>query len=193
MLHLVLGGARSGKSSYSEKWLLEQKAHAPKNAIYVATAQALDNEMKQRIEHHQHQRESNQWQLTECPLLLSECLADFGENEFILIDCLTLWLTNQLMVAIESEQDESIICAHLKSKINALISALNDHPATIVLVANEVGLGVVPMGKESRIFVDHAGWLNQKIAQIAEQVTLVAAGLPLVLKSIGKTEGIQRG
>ncbi len=193
MLHLVLGGARSGKSSYSEKWLLEQKAHDPKNAIYVATAQALDSEMKQRIEHHQLQRERNQWQLIECPLLLSECLADISEHEYILIDCLTLWLTNQLMVAIESEPNETIIAAHLKSKVNGLISALNDHTSTIVLVANEVGLGVVPMGKETRIFVDHAGWLNQQIAKIADQVTLVTAGLPLTLKSSSKTEEMKRG
>ena len=193
MLHLVLGGARSGKSSFSEKWLLEQFKSTQKNAIYVATAQALDKEMQLRIQHHQQQREENNWRLIECPLLLSECLSDIGGNEFILIDCLTLWLTNQLMAAMKNEQDESNISAHLNSEIKALISALSEHPATIVLVANEVGLGVVPMGKETRIFVDHAGWLNQQIAKIADQVTLVTAGLPLTLKSSDKTEEMKRG
>lgn len=183
MLHLVLGGARSGKSSFSEKWLLSQLKNADQSVTYVATAEALDNEMHQRIQHHQLQREKGKWQLVECPLLLSEFLSEVAENQLVLIDCLTLWLTNQLMAASDNEQDEATITAHLNSEMKSLVSVLNEHPATIVLVANEVGLGVVPMGKESRIFVDHAGWLNQHLAKIADQVTLVTAGLPLTLKS----------
>lgn len=193
MLHLVLGGARSGKSSFSEKWLLEQLKSTQKNAIYVATAQALDKEMQLRIQHHQQQRKKNNWRLVECPLLLNEFLLDVGESEFVLIDCLTLWLTNQLMTAMKNEQGETNIAAYLNSEIKSLTSVLSEHPATIVLVANEVGLGVVPMGKETRIFVDHAGWLNQQIAKIADQVTLVTAGLPLTLKSSGKIEEMKRG
>ena len=193
MLHLVLGGARSGKSSFSESWLLSQLESEDQNAIYLATAQALDIEMQQRIEHHQLQRQGNNWQLVECPFLLTEFLSEADENAYIIIDCLTLWLTNQLMLALEKQQNEAVVATTLSQKTKALIHVLNEHPATIVVVANEVGLGVVPMGKESRIFVDHAGWLNQHLAKVADQVTLVTAGLPLTLKSSNASEGDKRG
>lgn len=193
MLHLVLGGARSGKSSFSEKWLLSQLKNANQSATYIATAQALDDEMQQRIKYHRQQRTSEQWQVKECPLRLSELLTELDDNQFVLIDCLTLWLTNQLMLEIDRHQDETLIAEHLSEKINSLVKAAQKSSATIVCVANEVGLGVVPMGVESRIFVDHAGWLNQKLAKIAEKVTLVTAGLPLTLKSSNAIEGNKRG
>ncbi|MDT0603056.1 bifunctional adenosylcobinamide kinase/adenosylcobinamide-phosphate guanylyltransferase [Thalassotalea castellviae] len=191
MLHLVLGGARSGKSSFSEQWIQAQRGKEQQLPIYVATAQALDEEMQQRIIHHQQQRIAFEWQLIECPLHLTDLLVELDnkqlalsdEPRFVLVDCLTLWLSNHLMVALEQSQDDNPITDYLTNKITELIDVLTEHSATIMLVANEVGLGVVPLGKPSRLFVDHAGWLNQQLAKVAEQVTLVTAGIPLTLKS----------
>lgn len=205
MLHLVLGGARSGKSSFSEQWLQAQKEVAQQPPFYVATAQALDEEMQHRIAHHQQLRAESKWRLIECPLHLSEFLTGLNdkrinhppETQYVLVDCLTLWLTNHLMVALEQKQDDRQSNDYLAEKIAELINALTyastEHLATIVLVANEVGLGVVPLGKPSRLFVDHAGWLNQQLAKIAEQVTLVTAGIPLTLKSPKNGEVNYRG
>lgn len=191
MLHLVLGGARSGKSSFSEQWIQAQRGKEQQLPIYVATAQALDEEMQQRIIHHQQQRIAVEWQLIECPLHLTDLLVELDnkrlalsdEPRFVLVDCLTLWLSNHLMVALEQSQGDNQITDYLTNKIKELIDILTEHSATIMLVANEVGLGVVPLGKPSRLFVDHAGWLNQQLAKVAEQVTLVTAGIPLTLKS----------
>jgi len=184
MLHLILGGARSGKSSFSESWLLDQAKQNKQDKalpIYIATAQALDNEMAERIAHHQKQRGSEKWQVIECPQLLVEQLLAIDNHALVLIDCLTLWLTNHLMKA---EQQLSAVSVedYLAEQVERLVGVLDNHQATIVVVANEIGLGVVPMGKTTRIFVDHAGWLNQRLAAIAQRVTLVTAGLPMVLK-----------
>ena len=196
MLHLVLGGARSGKSSFSEQWLQAQREKAQSEKaqqppIYVATAQALDDEMQQRIAHHQQQRVSSNWQLMECPRHLNELIIELDDKcltqrvgaQYILVDCLTLWLSNHLMVALDQKHNDKQIKDYLANKITELIEALTEHSATIVLVANEVGLGVVPRGKPSRVLVDHAGGRKQQLAKIAEQVTLVTAGIPLTLKS----------
>lgn len=190
MLHLVLGGARSGKSYFAENWLLAQQT-VDEQLIYVATAQALDSEMKSRIAHHQQQRATEQWQLIECPLQLAQLVTTFNESSVVLIDCLTLWLSNQLMKAYDSigvvddtkasDSTERLNNA-LTEQVDALLAALSQSHATIILVSNEVGLGVIPMGKETRVFVDQAGWMNQKLAKIADQVTLVTAGIPLKLK-----------
>jgi len=197
MLHLVLGGARSGKSSFAENGLLDQKKNN-ENLVYVATAQALDSEMKSRIEHHQQQRATEQWQLIECPLQLAQLVTTFNESSVVLIDCLTLWLSNQLMKAYDSisvvdntEASDSTerLNNALTEQVDALITALSQSNATITLVSNEVGLGVIPMGKETRLFVDQAGWMNQKLAKISDQVTLVTAGIPLKLKPQGVNNG----
>lgn len=187
MLHLVLGGARSGKSSFSESWVLSHVEN--KQPIYIATAKSLDAEMQQRIEHHQQQRSAQHWRLIECGEHLTEALKNAHEGDVVLVDCITLWLTSHVMIA-ESIVKKSLNNAeelsanqYLSQQIEALIDSLNKHPATIVLVANEIGLGVIPMGEITRLFVDHAGWLNQKLASIAERVTLVTAGLPMTLKS----------
>ncbi len=184
MLHLVLGGARSGKSSFAESWLLDQAKQSKQDntmPIYIATAQALDNEMTERIKHHQQQRSSETWQLIECPQLLVEQLPTIDNRALVLIDCLTLWLTNHLMIA-EQQLSTQSVEDYLTEQVERLVEALDNHQATIVVVANEIGLGVVPMGKATRIFVDHAGWLNQRLAAISQRVTLVTAGLPMVLK-----------
>ncbi|MDO6427018.1 bifunctional adenosylcobinamide kinase/adenosylcobinamide-phosphate guanylyltransferase [Thalassotalea sp. 1_MG-2023] len=182
MIHLVLGGARSGKSRFSEQWIINQFADASR--YYLATAQAYDDEMIERIEKHQQDRLSQHWQLCESPIHIDHVLQKLPDNSVVLIDCLTLWLTNILMSVESKENTRQKKTQLLSQAIEQLILALSAHQSrlTMVAVANEVGLGVVPMGEQSRLFVDHAGWLNQKVAKIADQVTLVTAGIPLTLK-----------
>lgn len=189
MIHFVLGGARSGKSRYAEQQTLLQ-ADKNKQAVYIATATTTDNEMKARIAKHKSDRDGN-WQLIECPLQLTACIENASSDKTYLLDCLTLWLNNQLYLAETEQQTQGLNSSHieqrLKSEIDLLITVLsesfsdNDHH--IVIVSNEVGLGVIPMGETTRLFVDHCGWLNQAVAKIAQRVTLVTAGIPLTLKA----------
>lgn len=187
-VHLVLGGARSGKSRFAERLAKE----SGKRVIYVATATIYDDEMQQRIDRHIDDRPDH-WLTVEEPLLLAQTLkVHAAEDVCLLVDCLTLWLSNILMSDISmsdvlmTEQDQSVIAqGSIKSPTdykNELLAALVDLPGQIVLVGNEVGQGIVPMGELSRRFVDEAGWLHQDIASIANKVTLVVAGLPMVLK-----------
>ncbi|WP_144392527.1 bifunctional adenosylcobinamide kinase/adenosylcobinamide-phosphate guanylyltransferase [Pleionea sediminis] len=168
MIHLVIGGARSGKSNYAEK--LAQKSSQP--ITYIATATAGDDEMKKRIAYHQQDR-PKEWMLIEEPFYLSDHI-NLLKNQFVLIDCLTLWLSNWLCT-----YDVEAFAQEKDSFINALLNS----KSSITLVTNEVGSGIVPMGELSRDFVDQAGWLNQAIASVADKVTLVVAGCPLSLKT----------
>ena len=166
---LVLGGARSGKSSYAEN---RAKASG-KKVIYIATSEVRDQEMAERVERHKAQRPS-EWIVVEEPFNLSAVLRQYnGENHCILVDCLTLWLSNCLFG--EQKRDWVII---KKEFINTLTTLHGQ----VILVSNEVGCGIVPMGEMSRRFVDEAGWLHQEIAAQVAKVTLVTAGLPLTLK-----------
>ena len=182
MIHLVLGGARSGKSRFAES-LVMQRVSDNKNitgslqleCLYFATAEALDSEMAARIEQHQlsRQTEAIDWRTIESPLALSAALKrNVQHSSLVLIDCLTLWLTNHLLQGADNWQA-------VKAEFLLTIAEL---PGEIILVSNEVGCGIVPMGEISRRFVDEAGWLHQDIAAIADRVTLVTAGLPLRLK-----------
>lgn len=177
MIHLVLGGARSGKSRYGEI-LAARLFEQGYVCHYVATAQALDEEMRARITRHQHERHvsSLSWQLHEHPLQLADCLHQLApqltDSCVVLVDCLTLWLTNELL---RPSPD-------WPAQKQALLACLATLPGQIILISNEVGSGIVPMGELSRQFVDEAGWLNQAVAALADDVTLVVAGLPLVLK-----------
>lgn len=166
MIQLILGGARSGKSSLAE--LLASQGTQPVH--YVATATAGDDEMQARIERHQAQRPAH-WQLTEEPLALTNVIKQHHHGT-LLVDCLTLWLSNQLLLNPQPDLD---------TLRDELCEALQQCAAPIILVSNEVGLGVVPMGEISRQFVDHAGWLNQAVARVADRVILVTAGIPQVL------------
>lgn len=169
MMQLILGGARSGKSRFAE----QQAQLSGLNVIYIATAQILDEEMRERVQHHQHQRPS-EWQVIEEPLYLAEKLKQIDQpNQVILVDCLTLWISNLLMhddSALQMQQ-----CEQLLDTISTLASRL-------ILVSNETGLGVVPMGQISRKFVDESGRLHQRLGQIAEKVVFCVAGFPMVLK-----------
>lgn len=174
---LVTGGARSGKSSFAER--LVQK-HAPAGCLYIATAEALDEEMKERISLHQADRAavSYNWSTAEWPLSLPEQLAA-SKAPAILVDCLTVWLSNELL-AVEHEPD---FHAKLEQRIQALIDASTQYEGLLVLVTNEVGSGVVPAYKLGRVFRDAAGRLNQRAAAAANEVYLVTAGIPIELKS----------
>ncbi|EMN4673003.1 bifunctional adenosylcobinamide kinase/adenosylcobinamide-phosphate guanylyltransferase [Acinetobacter baumannii] len=169
MLQLILGGARSGKSR-----LAEQTAISMQLAVtYVATAQALDPEMQSRIAHHQNQRPAH-WSLVEEPLFLAKTLQIIDRpNQIILVDCLTLWLTNLLLL--EDQNIQQFECEQLLKILPTLESE-------VILVSNETGLGVVPLGEISRRFVDEAGRLHQALGQIANKVVFCVAGFPMILK-----------
>jgi adenosylcobinamide kinase/adenosylcobinamide-phosphate guanylyltransferase len=167
-LTLVLGGARSGKSHHAERLVLASGL----TPVYVATAQALDDEMAARIARHRARRGAS-WRTVEEPLDLAGALRQgCAPGRAVLVDCLTLWLTN-LMVAKRA----------VPAEVAHLVELLPTLPGTLVLVSNEVGLGVVPSDAMARAFIDHAGWLHQCIAERADVVVLMAAGLPLHLKS----------
>lgn len=178
-VHLVLGGARSGKSRFAEQAAID----CGKEVIYIATATVYDDEMQERINRHIDDRPKH-WLTVEEPLLLAQALTMYADKDkCLLVDCLTLWLTNVLM----AEQDQSAISGQevksLAEYKEELLTVLSTLPGQVILVSNEVGQGIVPMGALSRRFVDEAGWLHQDIARIAQQVTLVVAGLPMQLKS----------
>jgi adenosylcobinamide kinase / adenosylcobinamide-phosphate guanylyltransferase len=169
---LVLGGARSGKSRYAEA-LVTRSAQA---GTYIATAEAGDEEMAVRIAHHRSQRDGSAggafWRTVEAPLdLATAILAHTDPATPVLVDCLTLWVSNLLGAGRVVEHESE-----------ALLGALRDASGPVVLVSNEVGLGLVPETPLGRRFRDEAGRLNQAVAALADRVVFVAAGLPLVLK-----------
>jgi adenosylcobinamide kinase/adenosylcobinamide-phosphate guanylyltransferase len=169
MHSLILGGARSGKSALAERLARE----SGRDVVYVATAQAHDAEMAARIAHHRAQRPVH-WQCVEEPLALADVLrAQARADRSVLVDCLTLWLSNLLG---DTDPDRFV------REREALLQTLPELPGDIVFVSNEVGLGVVPLGELSRRFVDEAGRLHQMLGVHCERVVFVAAGLPLVLK-----------
>lgn len=174
MKELILGGARSGKSR-----LAEERARASGlQLVYIATGQAGDEEMMARIAHHR-QRRGDQWLLVEEPFALAKVLeAQANSQTCVLVDCLTLWLSNCLL----TEQT-----GYWEQQRSLLLDVLPRLPGRIILVSNEVGMGVVPMGEISRRFVDESGWLHQRLAEICDRVTLTVAGLPHTLKGDAPT------
>lgn len=169
MINLILGGARSGKSRLAEQ-LAERSGLA---VTYIATSEPLDGEMNARVQLHRERRPA-QWGLIEEPLALARTLrANASADRCLLVDCLTLWLTNLLMLN-DPER--------LNAERTALLECLAALPGEIILVSNETGLGVVPMGELTRRYVDEAGWLHQAIAERCQRVVLTVAGLPLTLK-----------
>ncbi|WP_285163207.1 bifunctional adenosylcobinamide kinase/adenosylcobinamide-phosphate guanylyltransferase [Shewanella goraebulensis] len=214
MIHLVLGGARSGKSRYGEslvenyaaeqiaKHLKQSVEHYGENnvensaeqhvekdskpsirCVYIATATALDEEMSQRIAKHKQDRvDANiSWELIETPLALASTLIEQNADDtVILVDCLTLYLTNHLIASEETHRNG--VDDLWQQQKQALLSCLPNLKGQIIFISNEVGSGIVPLGELTRRFADEAGWLNQAIAKQADKVTLVIAGLPLALK-----------
>ncbi len=167
---LVLGGARSGKSRHAEA-LVRALTPPGGGLIYVATAQALDAEMSARIAAHRDQR-GPEWITVDAPLdLVATLRHEARPGRALLVDCLTLWLSNLM----HAQRDAA-------AETEALAAALHRPTCPIVLVSNEVGLGIVPENPLARAFRDHQGRLNQRIAAIAARVVFVAAGLPITLK-----------
>jgi adenosylcobinamide kinase/adenosylcobinamide-phosphate guanylyltransferase len=169
MLQFILGGARSGKSRLAEKLASDSGL----DVIYIATSQPLDGEMNQRVALHR-QRRPEQWGLIEEPVELARVLRDnAGAGRCLLVDCLTLWLTNLLML--DDPQ-------RLTEARDALLDSLAQLPGEIIFVSNETGLGVVPLGELTRRYVDEAGWLHQALAERCHRVVFTVAGLPMTLK-----------
>ena len=166
---LVLGGARSGKSAFAENLVAESGLEK----LYLATGRAFDGEMEERIARHRADRDEG-WRTIEAPLdLVGALRREVSPNRMILVDCLTLWVTNLML----EERD-------IAAEAAALASCLGQEglPGPVVLVSNEVGLGIVPDNAMARAFRDHAGRLHQEIAALAGAVFFVAAGLPMKLK-----------
>jgi adenosylcobinamide kinase / adenosylcobinamide-phosphate guanylyltransferase len=169
----ILGGARSGKSTYAEK--LATESGLP--VTYIATAQIYDDEFKQRVQHHQARRPKN-WQLVEAPHYLSPAMkANNHAGCSLIVDCLTLWLAQ--CICPECAPPEGVDWARERA---AFLEILPKLQGNIILVSNEVGMGIVPLGEINRQFQDEQGRLNQAVASIADEVVFVAAGLPLKLK-----------
>ena len=171
-LALILGGARSGKSRYG----LGLAARCPAPRLFVATCEPRDAEMEARIEAHQRERGSD-WATREVPLALATALSD-GRDHYgvILVDCLTMWVSNLLL-------QEGATQGGIQAACEDLLSALAQTAAPTILVSNEVGWGIVPDNPLARKFRDQAGWLHQRLAQVADLVVLMVAGVPMLIKS----------
>ncbi|TWI60349.1 adenosylcobinamide kinase /adenosylcobinamide-phosphate guanylyltransferase [Pseudoduganella lurida] len=177
---LVLGGARSGKSAHAER-LARQSG---KDVVYIATAGAGDAEMAHRIALHRADRPAH-WSTVEEPLALAGVLAAWrAPHRLVLVDCLTLWLSNLLFAGGTQYPDVGTIelPARFHDERAALLAQLANDVGDVVLVSNEVGMGIVPYGAVTRAFADEAGRLNQAVAALCDNVVFVAAGLPLALK-----------
>jgi len=165
---LVLGGARSGKSAFAQK--AAEAAASGAFPVMIATGQAFDDEMAQRIARHQADR-GESWRTVEAPLALADAIAALPADAIAVVDCLTLWLSNLIL----AERD-------VEAAASQLVEAVSACPARLWLVSNEVGLGIVPETPLGRRFRDEAGRLHQRLAQAVDEVYFVAAGLPLRLK-----------
>ena len=182
----ILGGQKSGKSRRAEQRAIDWMAEAPaaRRAVLIATAQAFDDEMRERIARHQADRARRvpAMRTVEEPVELARAIVSESAPEtLVVVDCLTLWLTNLLM-PLRSEGAKPATrtpAAH----VAMLLIALREARGPVVLVGNEIGLGVIPLGRETRAFVDTLGRMNQEVAAVCHRVTLMAAGLPLTLKA----------
>jgi adenosylcobinamide kinase/adenosylcobinamide-phosphate guanylyltransferase len=164
---LVLGGARSGKSAFAERIIAAHR----RGRVYLATAEILDDEMAERVRQHRSRRD-DAWRNVEAPLdVAAAMVAQTEQGAAVLVDCLTLWLSNLMHAGRDPE-----------GEVAALIKALGQCGGPVVFVSNEVGLGIVPDNALARAFRDHAGRMNQRIAATADDVFFVAAGLPSKLK-----------
>ena len=172
-IHLILGGARSGKSAFAEKLAIESGMPV----TYIATAQVYDAEFGQRIAHHKVRRPAH-WKTVEQSYNLGETLKTYAiAGECVVVDCLTLWLAQCICPDCERPQN-----FNWQSEHNTLLETIPTLKGNVLFVSNEVGMGIVPLGEINRQFQDEQGRLNQAVAQIADKVSFIAAGLPLTLK-----------
>lgn len=169
----VIGGARSGKSSFA----LKEASGIPGRKLYIATAEPLDKEMKERIERHKRER-SSEWEVIEEPVDIASILKKTGSYDVLLLDCLTLWVSNILARYPERARQQDLINGFLYS-----LGELKKYPnATLFAVSNEVGMGIVPQNELARDFRDLSGLLNQRVAEMADEVYFVISGIPLRIK-----------
>ncbi|GAA0765739.1 bifunctional adenosylcobinamide kinase/adenosylcobinamide-phosphate guanylyltransferase [Brevundimonas olei] len=171
-LTLVLGGARSGKSGYAQRQAEQAAEAAGRPPVFIATAEAFDDEMRDRIARHQAERGQG-WRQVEAPMNLAEAVRALSAEDVAVVDCLTLWLSNQML----GERD-------LAAAVHDLAQALAACPAALWVVSNEVGWSLVPDNPLGRRFRDEAGRLNQRIAAVADAACLIVAGMRLPLERI---------
>ena len=170
-LTLVTGGARSGKSRFAQH--LAESRHC--DVLFVATAEARDDDMTTRIARHRSERPSN-WSTLEAPRGLAQALTGVAPSPLVLLDCVTLWVTNILLA---QGTDWNTAAAEL----DALLAWYHTHPCELIVVTNEVGLGIIPADELSRTFREWLGWFNQRLAAEADDVYLLVAGLPIEIKA----------
>jgi adenosylcobinamide kinase / adenosylcobinamide-phosphate guanylyltransferase len=176
-LTLILGGARSGKSSYAQS-LVEESG---KSVTFIATAQALDDEMSARIQKHRSERLAT-WETLEIPLGIAAHLEQI-QSDVVILDCVTLLITNLLMQFVKDDLvDEAPFMQAIEKEIDELLSALRTKDQHWLVISNEVGLGLVPLYQMGRIFRDGLGWANQRLAREAEKVLFMVAGIPMIVK-----------
>ncbi|QQE79685.1 bifunctional adenosylcobinamide kinase/adenosylcobinamide-phosphate guanylyltransferase [Alicyclobacillus sp. SO9] len=200
---LIIGGARSGKSSFAERYVQRLSTTENRSVTYIATAQALDDEMAARIAQHQSRRPSH-WMTIEEPLNVPPVLGE-RQSSIILIDCLSLLLNNWMFLGSQS-RDEGDFCldgtsrpglvkasygdgdagvASFKQRTEDLVHALQEHPRQVVVVSNEVGEGIVPVDAMTRLYRDRLGVLNQSVAAVADVVYLMVAGIAVDVRKLG--------
>jgi len=172
---LVVGGVRSGKSRYAQ-----ERAKRGERVAVIATAEARDEDMRHRIERHRRERPSS-WTTVEAPVALPQAIADCGQRfDTILIDCLTLWASN--LLEHEAEQPDRV-----QGHVDRLCHALARASASVIVVSNEVGSGIVPDNELGRTYRDLLGGINQRVAAVADEVILLVAGCPMVIKQALET------
>ncbi len=186
MHELILGGQRSGKSRCAEARVQSWLAGEPgRSALLIATAQGLDDEMRSRIARHRLDRAARVPALAtlEEPVALAEVLRAHSQAQrLVVVDCLTLWLTN----LVTPQHGEPLDEPALARARDAVLDALRSAPGPVVLVSNEIGLGVAPLGAETRRFVDELGRLHQAVAEVCSRVTLMVAGIEVAVKGPGR-------
>jgi adenosylcobinamide kinase/adenosylcobinamide-phosphate guanylyltransferase len=170
---LFTGGARSGKSTRAEQYVARLSAPV----VYVATAQAYDDEMRARIARHQERRPAD-WRTLEAPTAVAAMLASLGRGSIVLLDCPSLLISN-LLLAHEAHPEPAI-----EQEIGALLTTVRERDQTLIAVTNEVGMGIVPTYPLGRVYRDLLGWANQRVARAADEVYLVVCGIPMELKAL---------
>lgn len=174
---LILGGARSGKSSYAQSLAQE----SGKSVTFVATAQALDDEMSARIQKHRAERPPD-WETLETPFNLVACVKQIRSN-VVILDCITLLLTNLMMQFVKDDLvDEAMFMAAVRKEIDEFVDALHEREQNWLIISNEVGLGLVPPYQMGRVYRDAIGWANQRLAREANKVIFMVAGIPMEVK-----------
>jgi len=183
---LVTGGVRSGKSAFAERYAAHCAATHGAQVAYIATAQVYDEEMRQRVDLHQLRRPSS-WVTYEAPFETENAIRAAGvEHGVILFDCITMFLSNDMLQYPEEEQERDSFALHVEERIHALIQAAEEVDATTIFVTNEVGAGIVPEHRLGRLYRDMAGLANQQIARSAAEVYLVTCGIPVNIKKLAE-------